>query len=76
MEAVEEKKTEIPEYTFYTVTKFSERHQFVTEGGLRFQIFNAGNNGLTESGAIVRIGRKVLIDEPKYFGWIKGQQKG
>ena len=67
---------EAPQRTLHTVAEFAQRHSFLTEGGLRFQIFNAENNGLAESGAIVRLGRRVLLDEPKYFGWIKGQQKG
>jgi hypothetical protein len=75
MENVEE-KTDTPQQTFYTVAEFSQRHSFLTEGGLRFQIFNANENGLTESGAIVRLGRRVLLDEENYFGWIKNQQKG
>jgi hypothetical protein len=58
-----------------TVPQFCTKHPFITQGGLRFQIFNEENNGLAESGAIVRIGRRVLINEPKYFGWIESVQK-
>ena len=60
--------------TLLTVAQFSAKHSFATTGGLRFQIFNAKENGLEESGAIVRIGRRVLINEEKYFAWIEGQQ--
>ena len=49
-----------PSTTLYTVAQFSERHSFISQGGLRFQIFNADNNGLSAFGAIVRMGRKVL----------------
>ena len=31
-------------------------------------------NGLIESGAIIRIGRRVLIDEAKFFDWVRQQQ--
>ena len=31
-------------------------------------------NGMLEFGVIVRIGRKVLIDEDAYFRWIDAQQ--
>ena len=58
-----------------TVSQFCAKHSFISQGGLRFQIFNEENNGLAESGAIVRIGRRVLINEPKYFGWIESGQK-
>jgi len=46
----------------------------MTKGGLRFQIFDAHRNGIEREKAIVRIGRKVLIDEAKYFSWIDSQQ--
>ena len=59
-----------------TVIQFSAKHSFVTPGGLRFQIFNAAENGLEKSGAIMRIGRRVLINEEKYFSWIEDQQTG
>lgn len=62
--------------SFSTPKQFCEKNPWETIGGLRHKIFHSKNNGLAESGAIVRIGRKVLIDEPKYFGWIKCQQKG
>lgn len=62
--------------TLYTVSQFSERRRFISEGGLRFQIFNATRNGLEKIGAVVRIGRHVLIDEIKYFRWVDSQQKG
>ncbi len=58
-----------------TVNQFTDKNPFSTEGGLRFQIFNANQNGLATSGAIVRLGRRVLIDEKKYFAWIESQQK-
>lgn len=38
------------------------------EGALRWAIFNAKQNGLDE--AIVRVGRRVLIDVPKFNEWI------
>ncbi len=66
------KHQEVPSHTLYTVSGFVQRHDFLTEGGLRFQIFNAKNNGLAETGAIVRVGGRVLVNEPKYFGWIEG----
>jgi hypothetical protein len=66
------KHQEVPPHTLYTVADFVQRHGFLTEGSLRFQIFNSNNNGLAETGAIVRVGRKVLLNEPKYFGWMEG----
>lgn len=60
----------------YTVKQFSAKHPGLTIGGLRSLIFNERTNGLAKSGAIVRIGRKVLIDEAKFFAWVKAQNGG
>jgi len=57
-----------------TVKQFTENHPAFTTGGLRAWIFNEHTNGLAKSGAIVRIGRKVLIDEAKFFAWVEAQQ--
>ena len=65
-----------PNRILLTVKQFAERNPFNTESGLRFQIFNRQGNGLEASGALVRLGRKILIDEKKYFGWIDDQQEG
>jgi hypothetical protein len=53
-----------------TVAQFSEKHAAFPIGGLRHLIFYANENGLAKSRAIIRIGRKVLIDEAQFFDWI------
>ena len=63
-----------PPRTLLTVRQFAERHPFLSESGLRYQIFNAKTNGLEAAGAIVRLGRRVLIDEEKFFVWIESKQ--
>lgn len=70
--------------TYLTVGLFSERNQAFTESALRNLIFKADSrkstlgvingNGLIESRAIVRLGRKVLINEEKFFEWLEAQQ--
>jgi hypothetical protein len=55
----------------FTVKQFTSKHPGFPEGGLRHQIFHENTNGLRASGAIVRVGRKVLINEEKYFDWIE-----
>jgi hypothetical protein len=54
-----------------TVSQFCIKHSFISQGGLRFQIFDADSNGLSSFGAIIRMGRKVLIDENRYFEWVE-----
>ena len=61
--------------TLLTVSQFTVKHRFISNSGLRYQIFNEKNNGLEKAGAIIRIGRRILIDEERYFSWIYSQQK-
>lgn len=62
--------------TYSTVNQFISKQPAFTKGGLRALIFNEHKNGLANSGAIVRIGRKVLIDEAKFFAWVESQNGG
>ena len=61
---------------YLTVQQFIKRHAAFTNGGLRYLIFNEHSNGLAKSGAIVRIGRKVLINDDKFFAWVESQNQG
>jgi hypothetical protein len=54
-----------------TVRQFSMLCPAFPEGGLRYLIFNAHNNGFRT--ALRRVGRKVLIDESAFFEWVKAQ---
>ena len=54
-----------------TVKTFASRYPDVgTEAAIRWQIHSSANNGLQESGAIVKNGKKILIDVPQYLQWI------
>ena len=57
--------------TLSTIKQFSQRHPAFPEGGLRYRIFHSGTNGLSDSGAIIRNGRRVLIDEERFFEWLR-----
>lgn len=54
-----------------TVKQFCNKYPAFTEGGIRDRIFHADSNGLKKSGAILRNGRRVLIDEEKFFQWLR-----
>jgi hypothetical protein len=60
---------------YLTIQQFTAKHPAFNTGGLRSLIFNETTNGLKESGAVVRIGRKVLLDESLFFDWVQSQQK-
>lgn len=70
----------------FTVEQFAERRPAWSQAALRNLILNAADrlnsrgeripgSGLSEAGAIVRVGRRVLIDEQAFFRWIAAQQK-
>ena len=60
---------------YLTVSQFVNQHSAFNTGGLRSLIFQEHQNGLAKSGAIVRIGRKVLIREDLFFSWVESQNK-
>ena len=69
-----------PRPVYLTVEQFSERNPAFTSPALRNLIFKADTrhtsrgaihgNGLAEAGAIIRLGRRVLLDEAKFLGWV------
>lgn len=61
------------EWAYLSVQQFTKKHQAFTVGGLRALIFNEHTNGLAKSGGVIRIGRKVLINEAKFFAWVELQ---
>jgi hypothetical protein len=59
---------EIPNYL--TVKQFVAKHKAFSNGGMRWQIHKEESNGLKGSGAVIRNGARILIDEEKYFDWL------
>lgn len=67
----------------FTVAQFADLHPAFSQSALRNLIFKAEDregaagiipgNGLAKAGAIVRIGRKILIDEARFFEWVESQ---
>lgn len=74
--------TQIP--LLLTVRQFSEKHPCFSHGSLRNLIFlsksrqcSAGEiagNGLDQ--ALIRVGKKVLINEARFFEWLEHQSNG
>jgi hypothetical protein len=42
-------------------------------GGLRHLIAHAPENGLEQAGAIIRVGRRVLVDEARFIEWARAR---
>lgn len=64
-----------PTQLYSTVKQFSERHPTFTVASLRALIFDGNTNGLNDSCAVVRINRKVLINEGRFFDWVELKNK-
>ncbi len=72
--------------SYKTVEQFSNDNPCFTPSSLRNLIFKADDrqssrgviagNGLIECGVIVRLGRKVLINESKFYLWMEAQNAG
>jgi hypothetical protein len=70
----------------HTVAQFSQRFPAWTPAAIRALIYAAEDRvasggrvikgtGLADAGVIVRVGRRVLIDEQAFFRWIAEQQR-
>ncbi len=79
---------ESPMRTLFTVEEFVKLPEFgyLTKSSLRHLLFNSrprysaaghaiGGNGLVEAGAIVRLGRRVLIDAQRFREWTLSQRE-
>ena len=77
------------QHTLLSVKQFSERHPAFSQAGIRHLIHCADErdrskgklpgNGLKESGAILKCGRRIVIDEARCFAWLderNGIQQG
>jgi hypothetical protein len=55
---------------YLNVRQFAETQPGLTEAALLWDLFNRATNGLAESGAIIRRGRRILIDPERYLDWL------
>ena len=59
--------------TLLTVRQHCKQNPAFTQGGIRHLIFHEAANGLAEAGAIIRMGRRVLIHQERFFRWLDAQ---
>lgn len=57
-----------------TIPQFAARHAAFPEASLRWLVFTAGGPRAEPdiSNAIVRVGRRVLLDEARFFQCLRG----
>lgn len=53
-----------------TIKQFVESNPAFAEGGIRAMLFYKGE-AAEQAGAVVRFGRKILIDEEKFIEWVR-----
>jgi len=56
-----------------TIKQLAQENPAFTEASLRWLVFNARQNGL--DAAIVRVGRRVLIDVQKLDVWLEARRE-
>lgn len=56
--------------TLKGIPQFVESHPAFTTGGIRSLLFYRGDDAL-KAGAVVRFGRRILIDEDKFLEWVR-----
>jgi hypothetical protein len=65
--AVEATRAVVNRSRLIPVPQWENHHIWPPIGGLRHLIFHEKKNGFSE--CVVRVGRRVLIDEDKFFQW-------
>lgn len=57
--------------TLLSVKQFAQAQPALSEGAIRWHLFHSKANGLEGSGALVRVGHRVLIDPARYVEWLR-----
>jgi hypothetical protein len=60
--------------TYLTVKQMAAKHPAFSEASLRYHIFNERQNGLDK--ALIRVGKKILINEDAFWDWLENQRMG
>jgi len=55
----------------FTVEQAAKQIPALTEPAIRWHLFNRQLNGLSKSGAVIKNGRRVFLDVPKYIEWLR-----
>ena len=55
---------------YLTIRQFVEKQPAFTTGGVRAIVFYC-EDAAEKAGAIARLGRRILIDEPRFLAWVR-----
>lgn len=58
-----------------TLPDWPQHHDWPSPRSLRQMIFKREQNGMEASGCIARVGRRVLINEDKFWAWARDGKK-
>lgn len=53
-----------------SIKQFAAKQPAFTVGGIRSLLFYRGEDA-ERAGAVVRFGRRILIDEPRFLAWVR-----
>lgn len=66
---------EVRDGDIVTFKQFSKENPAWSEASLRWLRFNQSSNGLEASGAFIEQGRRILLDKPRFFNWVRSGQR-
>lgn len=52
-----------------TVQQYVAAHPYYSVASFRWLLFNRATNGLSKSGAVIKIGKKILVDSARCEAW-------
>jgi hypothetical protein len=73
--AIQSVELPTPSRVLLTVKQMAQQQPALSEGGIRWDLFNRDHNGLAKSGAIFRRGRRILLDPEIYLKWLETRRE-
>ena len=61
--------------TLLSINDFCKKHKFLTPSALRNKIFYADSNQMRAHKVLVRLGKRVYINEDNFFVWLNAQNE-
>ena len=59
-----------------TINGFCEKHSFLTPSALRNKIFYSAQNRMDEFKVVIKLGKRVYINEINFFNWLSAVSGG